>query len=153
MACASVLGAQADVALQVNPKDEGATAVKVGLTTSSVIRFSESGVEVDDGNGATQTFDFATIASLTFVEGSSSAIDAATVGSLQISLAENPVTDRLIITGYDSEAPANLQIVSSAGRTVALLPAWKGEIIDASSWTPGLYILRLNTTTIKFIKR
>ena len=67
-------------------------------------------------------------------------------------ISPNPVDNIIRIIGYNNSEPAQLSIYSLNGEEVMRIDNWQGELIDASPLSAGIYILRINTTTIKFIK-
>lgn len=68
-------------------------------------------------------------------------------------LRTNPVESVLSVEGYDSASSARLSVFSIAGREVISVRAWKGEDVDVSSLPQGVYILRINQSTLKFVKK
>ena len=72
--------------------------------------------------------------------------------NVKLMISPNPVDDIIRITGYNNSEPAQLSIYSLNGEEVMRIENWQGEPIDASLLSSGIYILRINTTTIKFIK-
>ena len=72
--------------------------------------------------------------------------------NFKLLISPNPVNDIIRIMGYNSSEPAQLSIYSLDGEEVMRIDNWQGEPIDASQLSAGIYILRINTTTIKFIK-
>ena len=72
--------------------------------------------------------------------------------NLKLMISPNPVNDIIRIVGYNNSEPAQLSIYSLNGEEVMRIENWQGETIDASPLSAGIYILRINTTTIKFIK-
>ena len=72
--------------------------------------------------------------------------------NVKLMISPNPVDDIIRITGYNNSEPAQLSISSLNGEEVMRIENWQGEPIDASLLSSGIYILRINTTTIKFIK-
>ena len=72
--------------------------------------------------------------------------------NFKLLISPNPVNDIIRIMGYNSSEPAQLSIYSLDGEEVIRIENWQDEAIDASQLSAGIYILRINTTTIKFIK-
>ena len=67
-------------------------------------------------------------------------------------ISPNPVDNIIRIVGYNNSEPAQLSIYSLNGEEVMRIENWQGETIDASPLSAGIYILKINTTAIKFIK-
>lgn len=72
--------------------------------------------------------------------------------NVKLMISPNPVDNIIRIVGYNNSEPAQLSIYSLNGEEVMRIENWQGETIDASPLSAGIYILRINTTTIKFIK-
>lgn len=72
--------------------------------------------------------------------------------NVKLMISPNPVDNIIRIVGYNNSEPAQLSIYSLNGEEVMRIENWQGETIDASPLSAGMYILRINTTTIKFIK-
>ncbi|MBD5227584.1 MAG: T9SS type A sorting domain-containing protein [Bacteroidales bacterium] len=121
------------------------------VNLNSKIRFTSDRVEIYDGDKRTGAFDYASVAKLTFHTGqvgvASVAADAST-----LRLLTNPVGEMLEMTGLQAES-APLVITSLNGETKLSLAEWRGEAVDVSSLTPGLYFVTVNRTTLKFIKK
>lgn len=66
-------------------------------------------------------------------------------------LRSNPVGSTLELIG-PSGMTTDLEIFAIYGARVINIPAWQGESVDVAALTPGVYILKLNNQTIKFIK-
>ncbi|MBO5747570.1 MAG: T9SS type A sorting domain-containing protein, partial [Muribaculaceae bacterium] len=72
--------------------------------------------------------------------------------NIRLLISPNPVDDIIRIVGYNNSEPAQLSIYSLDGEEMMRIDNWQGEPIDASQLSAGIYILRINTHTIKFIK-
>ncbi|MBR5787850.1 MAG: T9SS type A sorting domain-containing protein [Muribaculaceae bacterium] len=72
--------------------------------------------------------------------------------NIRLLISPNPVDDIIRIVGYNTTEPAQLSIYSLDGEEMMRIDNWQGEPIDASQLSAGIYILRINTHTIKFIK-
>lgn len=80
----------------------------------------------------------------------------AAVGMLEadssLALKENPVGSTLEIVGYGNGA-TTLRIYDLAGRQRLAAENWNGESVNVSNLSPGMYIVSIDSTTIKFIKK
>lgn len=137
----------------IHPKGEGVQPVEVPLTAELKLSFTTDGFTVGAENvGNARKFSYADVEKITFGEGTSGICDVIDAG-VSLTLAENPVGDLLVVNGHDSSSPATLRINALNGSQVVLIDGWNGEAVDASKLTSGLYILSINSKTIKFIKK
>lgn len=67
-------------------------------------------------------------------------------------LACNPVGSTLELVG-NITAPGELSVWSTDGRRVVAVANWSGQTVDVSALFPGIYIVTINNTAIKFIKK
>lgn len=139
---------------QLHVVASNADGVEIGkstVTLESRLRFSESGVEVYSGEMLTDVFHYADMANLKFayLQGTGIATIPASSG---LHLRSNPVGDLLEPLGLSAES-ANLSVTDLGGKVYCSAPKWRGEPIDVSNLTPGLYLVTINKTTLKFIKK
>lgn len=78
---------------------------------------------------------------------------AASVGadSAALFLRRNPVGETLVVDGTVPESSA-LEVYSPGGTRLIRMARWDGAPVDVSSLPGGLYFLKINNLTIKFIK-
>lgn len=72
--------------------------------------------------------------------------------SVSFRLRQNPVGDRLEIAG-ESDGSADLTVYSVDGSCRLAVSGWSGDAVDVTMLSPGMYILKINNQTLKFIKR
>lgn len=130
---------------------EGVETGKSIVTVESKLRFSDSGVEVYSGEMLTDVFHYADVANLKFAYGQGSGV-AAIPSASGLHLRNNPVGDLLEPLGLSAECAA-LSVTDLSGKVHFSAPQWSGQPIDVSDLTPGLYLLTINKTTLKFIKK
>lgn len=130
---------------------EGAEVGKSTVTLESRLRFSDTGVEVYTGEVLTDVFHYADIANLKFAYQEGSAVTALPSSS-GLRLRNNPVDNLLEPLGLPAES-APLSVADLSGKVRISAPQWRGEPIDVSDLTPGLYFVTINKTTLKFIKK
>ena len=124
----------------------------VHITTASKITFGAEGIVVATSETETQTFPYASTAKLSFATEQSGIgnLAAATDG---IRLLENPVADELrFALPADFEA-ADLAVYGLSGQTLVSVAHWTGAPVNVASLTPGIYLAKINSTTIKFVKK
>lgn len=102
---------------------------------------SMSGIDVPYGDVKKITFD---LKSGTGVEGTL----AAAVG---VSVFPNPVTDFVNVRG-DFAEPVGVSVWSASGQLCKTVDKWDGSPIDVSSLSKGVYVLRVDGKSFKFVK-
>ena len=144
--------ADGEVTLQVVANDtEDAEIGRSPVTLESKLYFTDKEVEVYSGETLSAVFDYSGLKTLTFVYDSTTGISPE--GALaQLRLRQNPVDDNLGFVGFADEL-ASLTISALNGETIVSIPAWKGEDIHVGSLPAGLYLVTVNNTTFKFIKK
>lgn len=146
--CASSAKAE-NAKVVVEPSKEGAPAQETALTVDTKITFTPTTVQID--NGGTQTsFTFADISQIRFITSTSGITPIMADGTY--GLLRNPMETELVITGYQG-SPAALSITSISGQTVYRNDSWPGDPVNVEALSPGAYILTINDTTLKFIKK
>ena len=71
-------------------------------------------------------------------------------GKLTLSVA--PGSYLININGYDSKERYNVAVYNLAGEKVMGIDSWKGTAVDVSALPKGVYIFKINNTTLKFRK-
>ena len=56
------------------------------------------------------------------------------------------------IGGYDNSKNYSVEIFNTAGAKVLGYANWRGEQLNISSLSKGVYVLKINNTTLKFSK-
>lgn len=144
----SSLHAQAK--LVVTPLNGGQTG-EYALTDIQKITFGEDGMHVVGSNFEVEPlWKLSTIKNLQFV-GLTDGIGQLTrqeTGKLTISLRENLLT----VHGIGSQ-PALATIYDISGQIVLRAKVADGESIDASALSNGIFIIRVNNKTLKFVKQ
>lgn len=145
------LGARAVETLSVvGNQADGTPPLKVKVTDESRMTFGPAGVLVTTGE-ETSAIPYEGLQSLTFVYEDASGVAMDAVGC-QLRLRENPVGSFLALTGHDGSA-AKLRVTDLGGRLRLEAPAWSGEELDVSALAPGVYIVTVNQTSLKFLKK
>lgn len=147
-AIAASLSASAYTTATVSYLD-GSPETTVGITDDTTWKFADGMLNFAKPEGSV-SFRMGNIASIKFVTDNVGVEQvAAPEGSL--SLRQNPVRDLITVDGY-AGGETRLEVFSTAGQQVMAIPSWQGEPVDASSLAKGLYILKINNQTFKFIK-
>ena len=139
---------QAEKTVKVTSSD--GSAASMPLTTETRISLLPAGIDVVNPGEVTVSLPYSAIQSISFENTDVSATDIVNADVLR--LRHNPVESFLEFTGHDGR-PSHLSVSSIGGVRMLALSAWKGEAVDVSSLVPGIYLLTIDKTTIKFIKK
>lgn len=147
------LGASAQTTqLLVVAKDtEGKIVAEAPVSAESRLIISEKGVEVMSGEQLSAVFGYADMTSFGFRLDQLSGIGEVNAPGSLI-LRQNPVADILEFKEYPA-APASLTITDIRGAVSYSAEGWNGEAVNVSAFAPGLYLVTVNDTTLKFIKK
>ena len=117
------------------------------LTDASQL-FFENGdrLVIQDGTGTTATFQLADIRKLVCTEITS--VNENNVSEIQ--LVPNPSHDRFIISNLQNESEARIYALD--GRLIKLFKATEGMVVDISDLAPGMYLLHIDSQTLKMMK-
>lgn len=152
VALATVSGLRAETVMKVSYLDESRPVTVVKLTDASKVGFGQgSMISFTECVGAPEGIRIADVRRLTF-EGSGLGVNA-TEKNVPLALRHNPVGDILEVTGFDNHESATLSIFTIAGREAVRINSWDGRGVDVSSLPSGIYILRINHFTTKFVKK
>ena len=97
------------------------------------ITFDGNTMKVNKNSNETETFNLADIVNISFDT-------------------ETGVNDLKVSDGYDSSKRYSVDILNTAGAKVLGYANWRGEELNISSLTKGVYVLKINNTTLKFRK-
>ena len=117
------------------------------LTDASQL-FFENGdrLVIQDGTGTTATFQLADIRKLVCTEITS--VNENNVSEIQ--LVPNPSHDRFIISNLQNEGEARIYALD--GRLIKLFKVTEGMVVDISDLAPGMYLLHIDSQTLKMMK-
>lgn len=146
--CAS---AQTSQLLVVAKDAEGKVVAEAPVSVESRLIISERGVEVMSGEELSAVFGYADMSSFGFRLDQLSGIGDVRASESLI-LRQNPVTDNLEFKEYPA-APASMTITDIRGAVRYSAEGWNGEAVNVSALAPGLYLVTVNDTTLKFIKK
>ena len=121
------------------------------ILTDYAITFAQDGINVLNGDKqlvATMPYEGAW--SIQFM-GVNAGVDQISVEK-SFRLKENPVDAILEVVGYN-EGVTTLRIYDMAGKMRIVDNNWDGNPVDVTALSPGMYLLSINNTTIKFIKK
>ena len=144
--------AQQKVELKVVANDaEGAEVASSVVTVDSQLRFTAAGVDVYNDGSLEAAFPYADMSKLTFSYDTATGM-AAVDAAQELRLRNNPVAESLEFVGFTGES-ACLSVADLSGAIKVYLPEWRGNAVDVSDFTPGLYFVTVDKTTFKFIKK
>lgn len=115
------------------------------------VTFSKTGFSILLKNQTTEDFSFENVTKITF--GDETGVQAEMAENFDLVVSPNPVGATLNVKGYNATEPAQLVIYSVAGGEVLRANAWKGESLDVAHLASGIYILKIDNQTLKFIKK
>ncbi len=149
--CANLWAEDVKVLNVVAQDADGNAIAETPVSLKTDLRFSETGLEIFDDGVLKAVFNYTDMTAFSFTESTQTGISNLTAPSA-LALRQNPVADALGFTGFDSTS-ASLVVTDLKGETKVAIPDWRGEDIDVASLAPGLYLVTINKTTLKFIKK
>lgn len=121
------------------------------LSSIEKVTFSKTGFSILLKNETKEDFSFENVTKITF--GGKDGVKAEMADRFDLTVSPNPVGATLNVKGYNATEPAQLVIYSVAGGEVLRANAWKGESLDVAHLASGIYILKIDNQTLKFIKK
>ncbi|MBD5269412.1 MAG: T9SS type A sorting domain-containing protein [Bacteroides sp.] len=153
MAIVAAASASANTTMTVTYFDDSREATVVNLLDGSRLVFGgEPAFDFSNCGSAPGRINVADVKRITF-EGKWTGVEGVSKEATSLRLRSNPVEAILSVEGYDGSKPAVVSIYSIAGREALPVENWKGEDINVSHLPTGVYILRINNSTLKFIKK
>lgn len=149
---ATSAAANTDKVIKIYATDTNKAPTEFSLSDVRKITFASDGFDVTlNGEEASITsFKFDAVNKLTFADATS--VENILNDAKHVRVAPNPVRDYLHITGSDLLIGKELSIYSVAGQNILNLSNWDGKDIDVSHLSKGIYIVNINSTTLKFVK-
>ena len=140
---------KADKLLQVHSHDTEAAPVEYAIKTISKVTFASTNFSVYQGEEVAGVFELRNVSRIKFAE--SSAVQSVEQASAMV-VTPNPVKDNLVIRGGEGLYGSAVSIYSVTGANVMQLSSWQGEAINVSHLPAGVYIINIQSETIKFVK-
>ena len=139
----------AEKTMQIHLYETGSEPVEHSLSVISKIKFDANGFNlIGQDESIIDSFDFSNVKKISFINESS--VESLIKSKLLVT--PNPVRDDLVIKGAESVKDAELNLYSITGNHIMRINSWNGESIDVSHLPTGIYIINLNSETIKFVK-
>ena len=158
MAAASVGFASAEELNVVAVDVDGNPLESVTVTDATVIRFASSGIEFYKTDGSftspdilETTINYSGVDHLSFEYGVNK-VEGILSDGTSLALRENPVADVLDFIGFDGNE-TDVYVYDLSGALRLKVSAWNGTPIGVANLPQGVYILKINNSTIKFIKK
>ena len=143
--------AKADELLYIYLSNSEHSPVRIDVSDISTIKFKSTKIVVKKNDDTSSDFYFSEIKKITFGQGETVIIENSETHTANIY--PNPVKDNLTINNADTMFGSDIFIYSVTGQLVAKHSQWNGETIDVSDLNSGIYYVKTNSTTLKFVKQ
>ncbi len=145
----TVGNANAQTKMIVTPTT-GGTAAEYALTDVKSLTFGRDNFVVNEFNANASTFLFKKVQSIKF-QTISTSIEHVTQLGEKLSFA--CFGDMLHVQGWSQDKTANITVFNISGQTIASVAQWNGEPINMNGASSGIYLIKINNKTYKFIKQ
>lgn len=146
------LNVSADELISIFLSNSENSPVKVEIDDVSSIKFNKTALFVGDKEGVYTEYSLSDIKKIVF-EKDETSIESINVNASKIDVYPNPVKNGLTIEGVNEFPETDVLIFSLTGTLVARHSQWNGEKIDVSHLAAGIYFVKINSTTLKFVKQ
>lgn len=117
------------------------------------IAFTNNDLSITSKDKGTETFTYETVLNFNF-DGYITGINTPqTVEQSTQKIRVSVNQDALTVLGWNADKPAKIVIYALNGQQILTINQWDGRSINISQLQKGLYILRINDLTTKFIKK
>lgn len=141
---------KADLAIKIHSYDTEAQPVEFALSEISKVQFGTGNFSVLLSEGeAGGSFDFRNVSKISF--GEVSAVETVDRDAVMV-VTPNPVRNTLVLNGGQSLYGSEMNLYSVTGMHVLRVATWQGESIDVSHLPAGVYVINIQSETIKFVK-
>ncbi|MBR5843662.1 MAG: T9SS type A sorting domain-containing protein [Bacteroidaceae bacterium] len=141
---------KADLAIKIHSYDTEAQPVEFALSEISKVQFGTGNFSVLLSEGeAGGSFDFRNVSKISF--GEVSAVETVDRDAVMV-VTPNPVRNILVLNGGQSLYGSEMNLYSVTGMHVLRVATWQGESIDVSHLPAGVYVINIQSETIKFVK-
>lgn len=137
--------AQDDITLKLN---SGNKSYKIDDVKS--ITFDGTDLKVNKLNDEADTYAFADIVNISF--DTATGIDNLKIAGGKLTVSVEPGSDIIRIGGYDARQKYSVSVFNLAGEKVIGIDSWTGDAVSVASLPKGVYVLKINNTTLKFRK-
>lgn len=129
---------------------EGQVIASTPVNNNTRLFLASQGIDVYNGETLKTTFNYEGLSYITFRLTDNAGVKDMVVSKLR--LQENPVRESLNFIGYEGDA-TSLTVFDASGKIVVKNDSWRGEPINVSRLSPGIYFTVINNTTFKIIKK
>ena len=140
----------ADTAIQIHLQEVSTEPLQMSLSDIRKITFNQNEINFVLDDATEVALELSEVSKLTFSGDVS--VESLIKDTEKVAIVPNPVVSNFKILGADKYKGETLTIYSINGQIVNQTAAWDGEAIDVSNLPQGIYLLNINTLTIKFIK-
>lgn len=112
--------------------------------------FEGNSLKVNKQTDEADTYPFADITSISF--DTTDGVENLKIDGGKLSVSVKPGSNLIEINGYNSKERYNVAVFSLSGEKVLGNNTWKGEPVDISVLPQGVYVFKINNTTLKFRK-
>lgn len=114
------------------------------------ITFDGATMKVNKNSKETETINIAEITNISFDV--STGVNGLKVKDENLLISVKAGSNIIEIGGYDNSKNYCVDIFNTAGAKVLDYANWRGEQLNISSLSKGVYVLKINNTTLKFSK-
>lgn len=114
------------------------------------ITFDGATMKVNKNSKETETINLAEITNISFDV--STGVNGLKVKDENLLISVKAGSNIIEIGGYDNSKNYCVDIFNTAGAKVLGYANWRGEQLNISSLSKGVYVLKINNTTLKFSK-
>ena len=114
------------------------------------ITFDGATMKVNKNSKETETINIAEITNISFDV--STGVNGLKVKDENLLISVKAGSNIIEIGGYDNSKNYSVDIFNTAGAKVLGYANWRGEQLNISSLSKGVYVLKINNTTLKFSK-
>lgn len=141
---------KAELAIKIHSYDTEAQPLEFVLSELSKVKFGAGNFSVlmgEEGTGV--SFDLKNVSRITF--GEASAVELVERDGAMV-VTPNPVRNTLVVKGGQDLYGYDMNIYAITGAQAMRVAAWQGETIDVSQLPAGVYVINIQSETIKFVK-
>ncbi len=114
------------------------------------LTFEGNNLKVTKQTDETETFAFSELTSISF--DATTGVSNLKVDASDLSISVQPGSNLIEIKGYDGKTKYSVAVYTVSGKKVLGFSDWKGEAVDIASLPAGVYVIKINDTTLKFRK-
>ena len=142
---------RADKYIQMEMSDAGVAPVEMDVADISKIRFGTTSFNFElRDNSASDVYNYMQVKRIAIKDGRAAIENVNEAQSLVVM--PNPVRDNLCLQGGNDMYGADVNIYSATGMHVMCVANWCGETLNVSHFAPGIYIINIQSVTLKFVK-